>query len=388
MTGSSGSGKTTLLSVLGGLVRPDQGDATYAGEPVGTRSGEPRAGTAFVLQTYGLVPTLTAEENVAIALRARGVAPVDAITRSAVALERVGVGDLAERLVTELSGGQLQRVAVARALAVEPDVLLADEPTSELDEHNRDLVVAELRLEADRGAVVVLATHDPEVADLCDDELHLVDGRRVGEAVRTVPTVDGRSRARARHVPAALVTGVAVRCVNVVQIYTTAGGHDVVALRGVNLDITPGEQVALLGPSGSGKSTLLSLFGGVLRPSAGKVVVDGRDISRIRESELGRLRSGTVSSLLQGAEPQPAALRQPGGERLVRPQGGRPVAAAPAPGAATAARPARHGRPRRPPAPGHVGRRAPAGGVRVRGLVRGRPAAGRRADLAAQPRRP
>jgi ABC-type lipoprotein export system ATPase subunit len=97
------------------------------------------------------------------------------------------------------------------------------------------------------------------------------------------------------------MTGVAVRCVNVVQIYTTAGGHDVVALRGVNLDIHPGEQVALLGPSGSGKSTLLSLFGGVLRPSAGKVVLDGRDISRIKESELGRLRSGTVSSLLQGA---------------------------------------------------------------------------------------
>ncbi len=190
VTGSSGSGKTTLLSVLGGLLRPDHGDASYDGQPVGTRSGEPRSGTAFVLQTYGLVPSLTAEENVAVALRARKVGPVEAGARALAALERVGVGDLAERLITELSGGQLQRVAVARALAVEPDVLLADEPTSELDEHNRDLVVAEIRAEADRGAVVVLATHDPEVADLCDDELHLVDGRVAGQAVRTVPTVE------------------------------------------------------------------------------------------------------------------------------------------------------------------------------------------------------
>ena len=95
--------------------------------------------------------------------------------------------------------------------------------------------------------------------------------------------------------------GVAVRCVNVVQIYTTAGGHDVVALRGVDLDIRAGELVALLGPSGSGKSTLLGLFGGVLRPSAGRVLVDGTDIARISEAELGRMRSGTVATLLQGA---------------------------------------------------------------------------------------
>ncbi|MGN6130907.1 MAG: ABC transporter ATP-binding protein, partial [Nocardioidaceae bacterium] len=168
VTGSSGSGKTTLLSVLGGLVPPSAGAASYDGQPVGTRTGEPRPGIALVLQTYGLVPTLTAEENVAIALRARRVPAGEAARRARSALDRVGVADLGARLVQELSGGQLQRVAVARALAVEPEVLLADEPTSELDEANRDLVVAELRAEALRGCVVVVATHDPDVAAQCD----------------------------------------------------------------------------------------------------------------------------------------------------------------------------------------------------------------------------
>ena len=190
VTGSSGSGKTTLLSVLGGLLRPTSGEVSYGGEPVGTRHGEPRRGTACVLQTYGLVPSLTAEENVAVALRATGASPQEALRRSVASLDRFGVADLAERLISELSGGQLQRVAVARALAVEPEVLLADEPTSELDEANRDLVVAELRREADRGAVVVVATHDPEVADLCDHELHLVEGRVHDAVLRTVPTID------------------------------------------------------------------------------------------------------------------------------------------------------------------------------------------------------
>ena len=188
VTGSSGSGKTTLLSVLGGLLRPDQGEVAYGDGPVGTRTGEPRPGTAIVLQTYGLVPSLTAEENVAIALRSRRVPAAEAAATALTALDRVGVGDLAQRLVIELSGGQLQRVAVARALAVEPDVLLADEPTSELDERNRDLVVTELRREADRGAVVVLATHDPEVAEMCDEDLHLLDGRMSGTPAPTGPT--------------------------------------------------------------------------------------------------------------------------------------------------------------------------------------------------------
>jgi putative ABC transport system ATP-binding protein len=169
-----------------------------------------------VLQSYGLVPTLTAAENVAIALRGRGVAAVEATQRAVDALARVAVDELADRLISELSGGQLQRVAVARALVVEADVLLADEPTSELDEANRDLVVGQLRLEATRGAVVLLATHDPAVAEECDDELHLVDGRVEEQAGPPPPPEPGHEhdvymRPAADPVPAPVTDPGAVR---------------------------------------------------------------------------------------------------------------------------------------------------------------------------------
>jgi putative ABC transport system ATP-binding protein len=188
LAGPSGSGKTTLLSIAGGIVKPTTGFASYDGHHLWQGDGDPRHEIAFVLQVYGLVPILSARENVAIALRARGEKPGAADERADAELARFHIGDLGDRQVEELSGGQMQRVACARAFAVRPRILLADEPTSELDEHNRDVVVAEIRAEARRGAVVVLATHDPEVAEMCDEELHLVDGRvaavpvRVGEA--------------------------------------------------------------------------------------------------------------------------------------------------------------------------------------------------------------
>jgi len=180
LSGSSGSGKTTLLSVAGGLLEPTRGTATYAGEPTWRGTGDPGPEIAFVLQVYGLVPILSARENVSVALRARGVAPADADARAEAALAELHIGDLGDRQVEELSGGQLQRVAVARALVVDAAVLLADEPTSELDTTTAGLVMRLLRARAEQGAVVVVATHDPDVAELCDDHHRLVDGRLVG----------------------------------------------------------------------------------------------------------------------------------------------------------------------------------------------------------------
>lgn len=179
LSGPSGSGKTTLLSIAGGLLEPTSGTAALAGQEMWTGSGDPLPEVALVLQVYGLVPILSARENVSIALRARGTAPADADEAAEAALARFGIADLGERQVEELSGGQMQRVACARGFVVGAEVLLADEPTSELDEGNRGVVLAELREEAARGAVVVVATHDPAVVEACDLHIALDEGRVV-----------------------------------------------------------------------------------------------------------------------------------------------------------------------------------------------------------------
>lgn len=172
VSGHSGSGKTTLMMVLAGILTPDVGTLE-------TRGSDAVPRVAFVPQSFGLAPSLTAVENVALPMQAQAVRlPAAEIERRSVAaLGSVGLSGTEDRLVTELSGGQRQRVAVARVLASEPDVMIADEPTAELDADSRHRVLRLLLASAARGCLVVLATHDPEVADCCDDWLELVDGR-------------------------------------------------------------------------------------------------------------------------------------------------------------------------------------------------------------------
>lgn len=174
VTGASGSGKSTLLAVLAGLTRPDAGTVTSP-EPVADRSA-----TAIVLQGYGLLPVLTAAENVELPLQLTGRPRAETADRAAEALSLVGLAETGDRLTEELSGGQQQRVAIARALVIHPLVLVADEPTAELDESTAAAVLALLRTEADAGATIVIATHDQSVTTLADTQLHLLDGRVIG----------------------------------------------------------------------------------------------------------------------------------------------------------------------------------------------------------------
>jgi putative ABC transport system ATP-binding protein len=168
--GPTGHGKSTLLQILGGLDRPTKGIVELAGQNL-ARLGEGRltqvraSSIGFIFQTFNLIPTLSAQENVETALVPLKVAPSERRERAMQALTDVGLGDRASHLPSELSGGQQQRVAVARALVKRPGVLLADEPTGNLDEGTRDEIMALLeQLWHEFGLTMVMVTHDSAVA--------------------------------------------------------------------------------------------------------------------------------------------------------------------------------------------------------------------------------
>ena len=168
--GPTGHGKSTLLQLLGGLDRPTSGSLDLNGQDL-ARLGETTmtkvraANIGFIFQTFNLIPTLSAQENVETALVPLGISSASRKSRAAEALASVGLTDRARHLPSELSGGQQQRVAIARALVKEPKVLLADEPTGNLDEDTRDEIIALLeKLWQDNGLTMVMVTHDSAIA--------------------------------------------------------------------------------------------------------------------------------------------------------------------------------------------------------------------------------
>lgn len=172
VTGPSGSGKTTLLAILAGMTAPTTGTLLIDGQPL-TRFTRPADGVSVVLQGYGLVALLTAAENVEVALWAAGRSPAAARSEARAALELLSLLPQAAQLVHQLSGGQRQRTAVARALALKPRLLIADEPTAELDPAARGEALDRMFAVVQDGAAMVLATHDPEVSERCDQILDL-----------------------------------------------------------------------------------------------------------------------------------------------------------------------------------------------------------------------
>jgi ABC-type lipoprotein export system ATPase subunit len=188
VVGPSGSGKTTLLQLLGALDRPTEGEVLFEGRDLARLDDAELAklrlaAFGFVFQQFNLIPTLTAAQNVEVALAPRGLPADERRERAKALLGRVGLSARAEHLPSELSGGEQQRVAIARALANEPRVLLADEPTGNLDTTTGEEIIALLRsLSDDHARTILLVTHDPDIAAQAERTVRMQDGSVVEPA--------------------------------------------------------------------------------------------------------------------------------------------------------------------------------------------------------------
>jgi putative ABC transport system ATP-binding protein len=190
IAGPSGCGKSTLLSIIGLLDSPSEGDYVLNGKAVAKLSLPERTmirnrEIGFIFQAFNLIGDLTVYENVELPLTYRGMAAAGRKQRVQEALERVGMSHRMKHYPSQLSGGQQQRVAVARALAGSPSILLADEPTGNLDSKNGEVVMELLRELHREGATICMVTHDPNYARFAERSVHLFDGRIVEEKVET-----------------------------------------------------------------------------------------------------------------------------------------------------------------------------------------------------------
>jgi ABC-type lipoprotein export system ATPase subunit len=334
--GPSGSGKTTLMRVLAGLTRASAGSLVVAGIDV-LNASERELGRyrrdllGYADQHYwrALEGDLTAEELVAVPLGLAGVSAAEAAVRARELLERVGLLDRADALPGELSGGEQQRIALCAALANRPKLLIADEPTGDLDEASAREVLALLsELVGENGSAAVLVSHDPASTEIADRVVHIRDGRvseeRAGEIETAVVGKGGwmripeeTLRAAGIHDRARIVAGdgsVSLHPVDgrvrveVSERQRVAGsrGERVeargvtrrygaqVALDGVDATFVPGELSVVVGPSGSGKSTLLALLSGLDIPDEGEVRVGETVVSSLDRAARAALRRDRI----------------------------------------------------------------------------------------------
>ena len=201
--GPSGSGKTTMLNIVGGLDHYDSGDLIIDG--ISTKQYRERDWDTyrnnrigFVFQSYNLITHQTVLSNVELALTLSGVSRTERRHRAIEALERVGLGDHIDKKPAQMSGGQMQRVAIARALVNDPAVILADEPTGNLDSATGEMVLGTFRKLRDQGKTVVLITHDPEVSAWADRTMHIRDGRLLTDEEERALVAASAGRGRGR----------------------------------------------------------------------------------------------------------------------------------------------------------------------------------------------
>ena len=322
--GPNGSGKSTLLQMLGALDRPSSGSVLLDGRDLAGLSASKLAALrlrnfGFVFEHFNLVPTLSALENVLVALAPLRGTRRRKRERALRLLNGVGLADRADHLPSQLSGGEQQRVAIARALSKGPRVILADEPTGNLDTRTGNEIMTVLRrLASENGQTVVLSTRDPAIAAAAPRVVRLRRGR-LDDATASIPPaasqlvpdpISFRSDSEpgapkdAHWVPTASTakwnSDPIMHAEGVVKHYVSAESHeDVVGIEGVSLIVHEGEFVAITGPSGSGKTTLLNCLSGLDRIDRGRVLICGRTVHDLSDKEQSHLRSEVMGFIFQ-----------------------------------------------------------------------------------------
>ena len=315
VVGASGSGKSTMLRILAGLDRPSAGSIESLGVPL-ERAPEAelvryRADVGVIDQQYwrSLSPYLSAHAAVELPLRLRGWSPAARRARVTELLEQVGLADRGDHTPSRLSGGEQQRVAFAAALAPRPTLLLADEPTAELDERTAAELVSLLQALVRReGATAIVVTHDRLVESMADRIVYVRDGRAIAvrrggpdaESERITdpsgwlaPPLPPAAPAMAPVAPAAGATP-AVVVEHLSRTYGIGSGA-IHAVKDLDAQFAAGGLHIVTGPSGSGKSTLLRLVAGLDRPTAGRVVTLGVDLATLDRAGLARFRASDVA---------------------------------------------------------------------------------------------
>jgi ABC-type lipoprotein export system ATPase subunit len=377
IVGPSGAGKSTILNLIGGVDTATAGLVSVGGKDLSQLdaaglSAYRRTTVGFLWQgtTKNLIPYLTVAQNAELPLLLAGVRSVaNRRRRTADLLEFMGLAERANHLPAMLSGGEQQRAGLVVALAHEPAVVLADEPTAEIDAEGADQVVKALRAACtELGSTVVMATHDLVAASKTDIRFHLIDGRvrgpagrasldssgrvalpeaaawllgptaselevevegdevrirRSQEAIEHRPGLAGRAATAARsrapvavaseHVTAGGPASAAAKRVQAPLLSAEKlhrmygrGGPSTVALRDVSLHLAPGELVVVMGPSGSGKSTLLGIVGGFEPPDSGVVMWQGRPLAALSATEVARRRASEFGVVFQSLGVFPA----------------------------------------------------------------------------------
>jgi ABC-type lipoprotein export system ATPase subunit len=337
ITGKSGAGKTTLLNMLSGVSRPTSGEIRYFGHPNGNGASNGHGAPihqlredelarwrgenlGIVYQSFELMPSLNLIENVMLPPDFSGdYHPAASPVRAMELLDLVGIAEHAHKLPAQISGGQKQRVAIARALVNDPPLIVADEPTGNLDTVTAETIFQIFEQLVERGKTVVMVTHDESLASRFSRRLEISDGRLGPPSGNGAAAISGRARVdhaagyierSMESAPAPASTGSgngrhpsthaqpAISLQGVTKVFEGSSGT-FTALRSVNLQLDYGQFISVVGKSGSGKSTLLNMITGIDHPTSGEVIVGGQRIYDLSESQRAQWRGRNLGIVFQ-----------------------------------------------------------------------------------------